>query len=74
MILNENHRQAFLDELDKLNEKLATQKKVIESRVAEDDKSGKDIGFIQYCEAHVFMLEERIRVVKKALIENEMDY
>lgn len=66
MELNKNHRQALLDELQKAKEDLSIQKKCLNKEEGES--------LINWFEISMFLAQERIKLIEKSLIENEIDF
>ena len=65
MKLNENHRRVLLDELE-----IATAQYKEYILLKEDAPSLSE----GYCEIRIFLETERIELIKKSLITNEIDY
>ena len=66
MTLNNNHREALLNELQKAKEDKELQELCLNKR--EDDH------LIGWYEIHIFLAEQRIKLIEKSLIDNEIDF
>lgn len=66
MILTNNHREALLEQLDRVNEKLNTTKRIL-------DKSTDSI-LIEFYEVELVLLQNAESFIKNSLIKNEIDY
>jgi hypothetical protein len=66
MELNTEHRKALLIELAKAKKDLKIQKQVLEKN---DEKDLKN-----WCEVSIFLATERISLIEKSIIDNEIDY
>lgn len=66
MELNKNHRECLINDLDKAKEELDLQKAILNR--AENDH------LKEWNEIHIFLAEERIKLIERSLIENEIDF
>jgi len=66
MKLNKQHREALLNELQKAKEDKELQEVCLNKR--------KDDHLIGWFEMHIFLAEQRIKLIEKSLIENEVDF
>jgi hypothetical protein len=66
MELNTDHRTALLSELAKANKDLKIQRQFLEKNDAKDLKN--------WCEVSIFLATERINLIEKSIIDNEIDY
>lgn len=67
MELTKNHRQSLLSELEKAQQDAANQNSLLNKK--EDFK-----GLVEWFEISEFLAKQRISLIQKALIENEIDY
>lgn len=67
MELKEKHRQVLLEELE-----VATADYNEQKLLRYSDKCDKD--FEEYFEIRIFIAYERIELIKKSLIDNQIDY
>jgi hypothetical protein len=68
MDLTKQHRECFIDELEKAIEDLDLQKKCL-LKCKEDDFASK-----RRWEIRIFLAEQRINLIKESLINNEIDF
>ena len=66
MELNTDHRTALLSELAKAKEDLKIQKQVLEKNDMQDLKNWREVS--------IFLATERISLIEKSIIDNEIDY
>lgn len=66
MELNRDHRQALLNELQKAKDDLYTQEQCLLNHEEES--------LINWLEISMFLAQERIKLIEKSLIENEIDF
>jgi hypothetical protein len=66
MELNKNHREALLNELRKATE----ERELAELCIRE----AKDNFYKDWRDINLFMVEQKIKLVEKSLIDNEIDY
>jgi hypothetical protein len=66
MLLSNQHREALLGELNKAKEDKALRELCMKER--------KDDHLKEWWEIHIFLADERIKLIEKSLIENEIDY
>ena len=66
MQLNKNHRESLLNELQKTNEEIDLGRSLNRENQTEHFKDWQDI--------KMFLLEERVKLIEKSLIENEIDF
>lgn len=71
MQLNKNHRKSLLNELQKTNEEIelstAVAKKELHSQQQTDH-------FKDWQDMRIFLLQERVKLIEKSLIDNEIDF
>jgi hypothetical protein len=66
MLLSKQHREALLGELNKAKEDKELRQLCMKER--------KDDHLKEWWEIHIFLADERIKLIEKSLIENEIDY
>lgn len=66
MQLNNNHRQSLENELTKAKEELKLGQSLNRENHAEPFKDWQDI--------KMFLLQERVKLIEKSLIDNEIDF
>lgn len=69
MDLNKQHREAFLSEFQKAKDDLELQKLVRIKQVERGDDS-----LVGWNEVQTFLAENRIKLIEKSLIENEIEF
>ena len=69
MKLRKTHRQAFLSELAKANEDLSSN-----NRCLIDCVEKEQFALARLFEVSIFLIQERIKLIEKSLIENEIDF
>lgn len=67
MKLNQNHREAFLNQLEKAQNDLETEKTCLRQTQPNDPLEN-------WHEVSIFIQEQKIDLIKKSLIENEIDF
>lgn len=65
--LTKNHREALLNELDKAQQEAETQGDCLRKQKPEDS-------ITEWFDIGLFLAEQRIKLIKQALIDNEIDY
>jgi len=70
MELNKNHREALINELEKAKEDLGTQTRGLQNAKAKTE----DNHLIEWFEIGMFLAEQRIILIEKSLINNEIDF
>lgn len=68
MELNKNHREALLNELEKANEDLDLQKRLLKK------EQTKTTGLLEWFEISEHLAQKRIELIKKAIADNDIDY
>ena len=66
MELNKQHRECLIDELNKAKEDLDLQKECL--------LKSKDDHLKERWEIHIFLAQERVKLIEKSLIDNEIDF
>ena len=66
MQLNKNHRESLLNELIKAKDELDLGKSLNRTNQTDD--------FIDWQDMKLFLLQERVKLIEKSLIENEVDF
>lgn len=66
MELNKKHRECFIDELQKAKEDLELQQHCLETSKLENLKERWEI--------HIFLAQQRVRLIEQSLIDNEIDF
>jgi hypothetical protein len=66
MTLNKQHRECLLDELQKATEDLDLQKQCL--------LNSKNDHLKDRWEIHIFLAEQRIKLIQQSLIDNEIDF
>lgn len=66
MQLNKQHRECLIDELQKAKEDLDLQQHCL--------RESKDDHLKERWEIHIFLADERIKLIEKSLIDNEIDF
>lgn len=66
MQLNKNHREAFLNALEKAKEEKELAELCIQKR--------KDDFLNEWHDISLFLAQERIKTIEKSLIDNEIDF
>jgi hypothetical protein len=66
MLLDSQHREALLGELNKAKEDKELRELCMKER--------KDDHLKGWWEIHIFLADERIKLIEKSLIENEIDF
>lgn len=66
MKLNQHHREALLNELTK-----AKEDKELQNRCLEENK---ETNLVHWFEINSFLAEERIKLIEKSLVDNEIDF
>lgn len=79
MELTASHREALLDKLQKVNEKIEINKLCIsktELEIKSEKESGEVVsdGLLAWQETDLFLNEERKKLIEKSLIDNEIDF
>jgi hypothetical protein len=69
MELNTNHRQSLLSELEKAQQDAELQQSLLNKKEHKDFK-----GLIEWFEISHFLATKRIELIKKAIIESDIDY
>jgi len=67
MELNKQHREALMSELKKAKEKLRFNKQAIKDNHISEN-------LIKWYEISIFLATERISLIEKSIIDNEIDY
>jgi serine phosphatase RsbU (regulator of sigma subunit) len=70
MQLNNNHRESLLNELQKAKEEIELARFVQNS----SDKEQFTEHFKDWQDIKMFLLQERVKLIEKSLIENEVDF
>lgn len=68
MELNKEHRASLIDALESANEDLSIQEKCLK------DAIDKDNGLDNRFEINIYLLQEKIKTIKKAIEENQIDF
>lgn len=66
MQLNNNHRESLLNELQKTREEIDLGTTILNEHITEHFKDWQDI--------KMFLLQERVKLIEKSLIDNEIDF
>ena len=66
MQLNKNHRESLLTELIKVKDELELGKSLSRESHTDNFKDWRDI--------KLFLLQERVKLIEKSLIDNEIDF
>lgn len=66
MQLNKNHRESLLTELIKVKDELELGKSLNRENHTDDFKDWRDM--------KLFLLQERVKLIEKSLIDNEIDF
>ena len=76
MELLKEHRQSLLNELEKAKADLELQKKCLHKEESKRAVSLSDTNsdLLEWFEISCFLAQERIKLIEKSLIENEIDY
>lgn len=69
MELTKNHRQSLLSELEKAQQDAANQNSLLNKKENKDFKR-----LVEWFEISEFLAKQRISLIQKVLIENEIDY
>lgn len=69
MDLNKQHREAFLNELQKAKGDLELQKLCRRKQLEKEDFS-----LVEWNEVNTFLADERIKLIEKSLIKNEIEF
>lgn len=72
MELNNEHRKSLLNELAKAKEELTLQNICLIKEQAKRESDSTDL--VECFEVACFLAQERIKLIEKSLIENEIDY
>ena len=70
MQLNNNHRESLLNELQKTREEIDLGTAVANSKQAQQQTEH----FKDWQDIKIFLLQERVKLIEKSLIENEVDF
>ncbi len=75
MQLTKNHRESLIAELKITNQDMIIQRSIWDNRNKKSEMSNETMEeFESYIEIKLFLLQQRIETIEKALIENEIDY
>jgi len=75
MELTKYHRESLIAELKSTNQDLIIQRSIWDNRNKKSEMSNETMEeFESYIEIKLFLLQQRIETIEKALIENEIDY
>lgn len=66
MQLTKQHREALLNELNKVKEDKELQELCLKERESDN--------LSRWTEIHIFLAEQRIKLIEKSLIDNEIDF
>lgn len=66
MQLNKNHRESLLNELQKTTEEIDLATSINRENQTEHFKDWQDI--------KLFLLQEKVKLIEKSLIDNEIDF
>jgi hypothetical protein len=66
MTLNNNHRESLLNELQKTREEIDLGTSINKDSQTEHFKDWRDI--------KMFLLQEKVKLIEKSLIDNEIDF
>jgi len=70
MQLNKNHRESLLTELVKAKDEIDLGKAIANSKQAQQQTDD----FKDWQDIKLFLLEERVKLIEKSLIDNEIDF
>jgi hypothetical protein len=75
MQLTKQHRESLIAELKITNQDMIIQRSIWDNRNKKSEMSNETMEeFESYIEIKLFLLQQRIETIEKALIENEIDY
>jgi hypothetical protein len=76
MELLKEHRQSLLNELEKAKYDLELQKLCLSKEISKErnNLSDKKSDLVEWFEIACFLAQERIKLIEKSLIENQIDY
>lgn len=75
MKLTKNHRESLIAELKITNQDMIIQRSIWDNRNKKSEMSNETMEeFESYIEIKLFLLQQRIETIEKALIENQIDY
>jgi hypothetical protein len=66
MDLNKNNRASLLNELNKAKEELSLEQSI--------NKNNTDQERLDWSDMRIFLLQQRISLIEKSLIDNEIDF
>lgn len=70
MQLNNNHRESLLNELQKTREEIDLGTSIRNSKQADNQTEH----FKDWQDITMFLLQERVKLIEKSLIDNEIDF
>jgi hypothetical protein len=70
MKLNNNHRESLLNELQKTREEIELGTSIRNSKQADNQTEH----FKDWQDIKMFLLQERVKLIEKSLIDNEIDF
>ena len=75
MEMTRNHRESMIAELKIANQELITQRMIWDNRNKKSEMPNETMEeFEAFIEIKLFLIQQRIETIEKALIENEIDF